>query len=507
MSARLVAGAIAAMLLGWAIVIAFQPPPAGPRLVLLYATCTVNRDFLSAYNPKVGYTPNLARFAAKGLVFGEHHTEEGQSGIAYAALFTGNHAMRHGVYYHPVRMSDSLYLIAEAYRDSGYDTFFWADHPMASPELNYAQGVPAKNTYWTEKPKFGRGRELFLRANDPRFQTLLGRLRRNPNYRALVITNFTVTHAPYGSQHLDPFCKSFPAECEGWAPESVKKYSRMLYRTMLGWQYAFEFTIQNLGVSREDVARMTRFAEMAYKSRIHYLDQLFGGVVGEIDAAGLADESLIAFTSDHGEILSRDNQPIHWNHGFALAPEDIRVPLILRGPPVKRGRYRAVTRSIDVFPTLAGLSRVDVPEGTTMGVDLSEAILGAKPPPELQAYSHTSLLSDSLLHGLFEVISRPFPRRDPNVMWVSVRDRDFAYKLTSPDGSNFRPHVYDWRHDPAERRDLYNQTDAKQAAVVRQLAEYKTHLVEAYSYWQAAEEGRLPSEREKELLRSLGYIQ
>jgi arylsulfatase A-like enzyme len=507
MRARALAGAIAALLLAGAAVVALRPPPGGPRLVLLYATCTVNRNYIFPYNPKVAYTPNLAAFTARGLVFDADHTEEGQSGIAYASLFTGNQAMRHGIYYHPLRLSDSNYLIFEAYRDAGWDTFFWADHPMASPELNYAQGVPAKNLYWKKRPKVAPKRELFLHAEDPRFEVLLRRLRQNPNYRALVITNFTVTHAPYATEHLEAFCASYPAQCEGWNAEEKLKYRRLLNRNMIGFQYAYDDTLRELDLSSEDVERVSQFADLAYKSNIHHLDDLFGGVVARIDEYGLADQSLIAFTSDHGEIMSPNNPRVHWNHGFALSPEDILVPLVLRGPPVKRGRYHGVTRSIDVFPTLAGLSGVPIPEGTTMGVDLSDAVRGKVEPPQLRAFSHTSMLSDSLMHGLFATISKPFPSRDPATMWVSVRDGDRAYKLTSNDGSTFLPHVYDWKIDAAERRDLYDANDAAQAEVVKQLAEYKEHLVEGWSYWQAAGEGRLPSEREKELLRSLGYLQ
>src|SRR5262245_58401633 len=79
--------------------------PQGPRLLILYATCSLNRDFLSPYNPNVTYTPALQSFAERGQVFTKHQTEEGQSGIAYASLFSGSQAPRHGVYYHPSKLS------------------------------------------------------------------------------------------------------------------------------------------------------------------------------------------------------------------------------------------------------------------------------------------------------------------------------------------------------------------------------------------------------------------
>ena len=61
--------------------------PAAPRLVLLYAPCTVNRDSLAPYGAAVRYTPNLAAFARESVVFLRHQTETDQSGPAYASLF------------------------------------------------------------------------------------------------------------------------------------------------------------------------------------------------------------------------------------------------------------------------------------------------------------------------------------------------------------------------------------------------------------------------------------
>ncbi len=48
-----------------------------PRLVLLYAPCTVNRSFLSPYDEKVGYTPHLSAFAREAVTFRRHQTEAG----------------------------------------------------------------------------------------------------------------------------------------------------------------------------------------------------------------------------------------------------------------------------------------------------------------------------------------------------------------------------------------------------------------------------------------------
>jgi arylsulfatase A-like enzyme len=83
-------------------------------LVLLYATCTVNKDYLGPYEPAVSYTPALDDFARSSLVFENHQTESGQSGIAFASIFSGTQATEHGVFVNPSRLPDDVLVIPEA---------------------------------------------------------------------------------------------------------------------------------------------------------------------------------------------------------------------------------------------------------------------------------------------------------------------------------------------------------------------------------------------------------
>lgn len=481
------------------------PPPRGvppaPRLVLLYAPCTVSKRFLSPYNPRVRFTPNLEAFAAQSVVFERHQTEEGQSGVAYAALFSGTEADRHGIYKHPTKMSDRVYLMPEAYADAGYKTFFWSVHPMASPELNFGQGVPPENTYYDDGTL-----NRFLRAEDPDFRSLLERLSVRSR-RAFVMTNFSVTHGLYSSKYLANFCRAFPSECPPIAPAESVRFLSVMSDQYHELSYDFEATRSRLGFDDATTRRFISFVEVLYKSNVWYLDSLFGAVINEIKRRDLLDRSLIVFTADHGEVLFRSNAPYKWTHGFALAPEDIEVPLIIRSPLLEARRYASVTRSIDVFPTMAGLSNIGIRAGEVEGEDLSAALLDDT-ERELLAFSHTALVPDRFMTDMnprFRALRLPFPRQDPELMWVQVRQRDLVYKLTNRDGKRFRAEVYDRSTDLNEFRNLYDPADGSQREMFRQLETYKQRLVEAYNGTKASE-GKLPSEREEEILRRFGYI-
>jgi arylsulfatase A-like enzyme len=183
------------------------------------------------------------------------------------------------------------------------------------------------------------------------------------------------------------------------------------------------------------------------------------------------------------------------------------VPLILSAPDLPAGRFTGVTRSIDVFPTLAALSGIPLPPDATMGVDLSAALRGAAPAPELLAFSHTGLPLAFGSSTLFPSIVKRFPEFDPRVLWVAVREGGLAYKLVSDNGTTFEPRVYDWESDPEETTDLHDPANEHHAAMVTRLEQYKAALAAVHDRWRAVAEGRLPTERQESLLRSLGYIQ
>lgn len=474
--------------------------------MLLYAPCTVNKDRLSPYDASVAFTPHLEAFAAQSAVFRRHQTDAGQSGIAYASLFTGTGSDRHGIYRHPVRLSDNAYLITEAFADAGFETFFWNDHRAASARLAYGQGVAPGNV--VEGP---------LRAEDPRFLEILERLRADPHYRAFVMTNFTVTHAPYDPGALQEFGRRHPGEVAGLDPARALHFTR-LYRAhhhLLALN--LPRAVEQLGLSPADLEALVRVVELLYASNVSRLDAMFGAVVAAIDARGLRGGSLIAFTADHGEVLFRETAPFQWSHAMQLAPEVLTVPLLIRGPGLDAGsEYPGVTRSIDVFPTLAGLAGIALPAGAgPQGADLSAALLGRAPAPELVARSHSTVL----LHSVFERMVAPetrdiwermrelFPDDGAERIGVAMREGDRFYKYRWNGHGAWAVELYDLQRDPEERRNLYDPSDPAQRAMAENLLAYKAQLVAAYDGARAGErERRLPEPEETRILLDLGYL-
>ena len=171
--------------------------------------------------------------------------------------------------------------------------------------------------------------------------------------------------------------------------EDFRHYTRTYRKNFRQLSHNHIETMERLGrESGIEINRLREVTNLLYKIGVFRLDRFFGGVVDALREHGFFDESLVIFTADHAEILYRDNAPLKWSHGL-LEPEVLGVPLIVRGPGIEAGRYAKVTRSIDLFPTLVGLSGLPAlpppfgasPTDDTVGRDPSAAWSGGKSLP------------------------------------------------------------------------------------------------------------------------------
>jgi choline-sulfatase len=113
-----------------------------------------------------------------------------------------------------------------------------------------------------------------------------------------------------------------------------------------------------------------------YYGNVTYLDRQIGAVLGALDALGLREETLIVYSSDHGDMVG--------DHGL-LAKSNFyeaswHIPLIVSHPAHQHGgpRPAALASLIDLLPTLAGAAGLPVPAGVH-GVSLLPVVAGERP--------------------------------------------------------------------------------------------------------------------------------
>ena len=473
-----------------------------PQLVLVYATCSLNREALSPYRTSETilaptHTPNLERFSRRSAVLHRHQTESGQSGTSFASIFSGTQAPGHGVYSHPVRISDDVEMIGSRFSEGGYEAHSWLEHLMAGAHLGYAGGVPLPNRHTTK-----------LLGDDPEFIAILDRLAGDPEERAFVMTNFTVTHGPYQGRELDQYCNRHPEQCEVSKFEDTN-YLRMLYaleHIALAWE--FEATTEKYKLSSEQKQRLRQIISVLYAADVEFLDRLFGKVMAEIESRGLAERSIVVFTSDHGEAADRESLAFRWTHGMQLAPDVLNVPGIIFAPGqgVRPGAYEKVTRSTDLLPTLlslAGISHLGLP-----GADLSSALRGETRPPDLTAFSHTAILPEHFFRNIekYPYLHSLFPDLGIDHIQVGLRRGDMFFQLTpSIETRELVPALYDVGTDKGKVDNLFDPGNPDHQVALGELGLYRETLKAQYQLPNAHR--RLPEEEEEERLRALGYIE
>jgi arylsulfatase A-like enzyme len=103
-----------------------------------------------------------------------------------------------------------------------------------------------------------------------------------------------------------------------------------------------------------------------YDQTVKYLDEQVGRLLAGIEDRGLLEDTLVIFTSDHGESLG---EHADFGHGLLLAPQLIEVPLFIYDPDRPEGQeVDRPVQSIDILPTV--LARTGIEERAATGKPL-----------------------------------------------------------------------------------------------------------------------------------------
>lgn len=98
-----------------------------------------------------------------------------------------------------------------------------------------------------------------------------------------------------------------------------------------------------------------RLAMRSYFGLVSFMDEQVGRILEALAASGLEEDTLVIYTSDHGDNLGARGL---WNKSV-LYRESTAVPLLLRGKGLGRGRQSANCSLVDLYPTLLEALGVD----------------------------------------------------------------------------------------------------------------------------------------------------
>ena len=191
----------------------------------------------------------------------------------------------------------------------------------------------------------------------------------NPDQPWLLYASFSRPHFPLTapSRHLDRY---FP---KGVTPPRVLRSGDSVEHPMtLG-------AIKGFRTEEIDEGEMMR-ARAAYFACVDFLDEILGDFLASLQREGLLDNTIIIYTSDHGELCGEHG--LFWKNTWHEA--SARVPLIISTPEHRRGELTASeittpTSLADIYPTLCGLSETPLADDLD-GVDLSPKVHGESCP-------------------------------------------------------------------------------------------------------------------------------
>ena len=396
---------------------AAQRTPRPPNVVVVVADDLGWAD-TGAYGGTAIRTPNLDRLAAGGLRFTDAYAASPVCSPSRAALQTGLHPARIGMY-------DVL-------------------NPHRRP---WARLVPPPN-----------------RSELPPDAPTLAEALAPAGYTSALVGKWNVSvdgaptdrgyvAAPTDAAGLDP---AYGPALRAWVQANPHKGTGPITVGAVRFMEAHRADPFLLVVSyyaphirseaRPDLVAATRqrlagapYPDPAYAAMVEVMDEGLGWVVGALDALGLADDTVVLFTSDngglvqvyhHGGPIVTTNGPLRGEKG-TLYEGGVRVPLVARGPGVAAGTTTAVpVTTADLFATVLDLA--GAPAAPTDGLSLAPLLRGGAAPDRDALFWH-------------------YPAYHHDTPASSVRVGRWKLVEHYETGA---AELYDLDADPGERRDL-----------------------------------------------------
>jgi arylsulfatase A-like enzyme len=213
-----------------------------------------------------------------------------------------------------------------------------------------------------------------------------------------------------------------------------------------------------------------RKAMQGYYGAITGIDEQFARLLKALDETGQAEDTIVVFTSDHGDMLGSQGRMMK----SVPFEESCRVPFLVRYPHVVKsgGKSDILFASVDIYPTLCGLAGIAVP-AHCVGRDLSAVMRGepvANPPKHVflmnqQLGAKAAQAEDNRNADAYVEVRHV---NQPNYRGIRTDTHTYAVM------GNGRWLLYDNRADPYQLKNLVN--DPAQ----RPLMESFDRLIEAW---------------------------
>ncbi len=335
--------------------------------------------FLPIYGHLVVKAPHIDRLAERGMVFESAYTNSPLCAPSRFAMLSGRLNSEIGAYDNAAELASSVPTFAHHLRAAGYRTtlvgkmhFVGADQLHGFEERLTTDIYPAdfgwtpdwtddrRVDWWFHNMDSVRKAGVADSSNQLDYDDEVGfhavrkirdLARGQQSDPWLLTVSFTHPHDPYVMRQeywdrYDHDAIDLPT-VGALDPATIDPHSRRLRNVS---------DMDALPITEAQV----RNARHAYYSSIAYIDDWFGQIISTLTTCGLADDTIVIFTADHGDMLGERGLWYKMNFFEHAA----RVPLIVSGPGVAPGRCASHVSLVDLLPTLTDLGGAPQPEVT-----------------------------------------------------------------------------------------------------------------------------------------------
>lgn len=322
---------------------------AAPPNIIYIMTDQHSANALScAGNPDVE-TPNIDRLAARGVSFSNAYCALPLSGPSRAAMFTGYTPSAVGMQENGTRMPDSLQsrTMGNLMEQAGYDNGYSGKWHVNTNSLPAARAFGFENLHGHNDYGLAEAAVEFMQRDHGGKPFFLVASFDNPHNICEYARGQKLPFAEVREVPLDS-CPNLPRNF------LINPYDADILR----WERERSYRLYpTKGYTADDWRRYRH----AYFSLIRHVDAEVGKIVDAIDSLGLWDNTVVIFTSDHG-----DGQGAHqWNQKTALWEETANVPLIVCAPGNKKNAgavsQALVNNGVDLMPTVLDWAGADTP--------------------------------------------------------------------------------------------------------------------------------------------------
>jgi arylsulfatase A-like enzyme len=420
--------------------------------ILVILSDQLRRQALGCYGDPHGGTPHIDRLAADGVRFARACSTYPICVPFRFTFMTGHYAHSRDVPGIDWRMSPAERTLADEFNDAGYQTLYVGKWHLAgshshAPESRRYPFVPHElQGRWRKWLGFEYcndhrdsvffedadpvARPLNCRQTDGLFDLAMNWLERerNPAAPFACVLSVEPPHPPYDA----------PPELERkWLTRDLALPRNFMAPGVYDPDVKAGWSAPRAAQQREEVLRRRKI----YCAMVENLDQSIGRLMAWLARTGLAENTIVLFCSDHGELggshaLEEKQYPYE---------ESIGIPLLAWGPGAGVAAGRTVEDPVsteDLFPTILGLA----------GLTPREKVFGANLAPLMRGAAAATLERPGVMLE-FVAETRPdvvFYRK----AYRGFRGRRFKYVALGNEAGLTPWHFYDLEKDPDELNNL-----------------------------------------------------